>query len=322
MKTAKKPRKKQKPKKLTKTQAKLIKLSKLKRREDAVDVILISFSGGRSSGMMGRLLKFNERYKDKKIVSIVANTGKEREETLEFVRDCDEIFGWDTVWVEAVITQKRGVGPKFKVVNFETATRMHQHGPFDDFIQKMDIPNLCKPGGCTRDLKIVPMTKYMRSIGYTPKDYVSAIGIRGNEPQRLTFDVDKIYPLADFNINELATRQFWKQQAFDLQLQDYQGNCTICYQKDYRKNMQHMHDLIAEGREEEVQWWIDKEESSPRDFLFTRGHKKLRDLRTQVLAGDFEEMRDRFHDRDIMAEPLAYDPTIFQSKLELLTQVH
>jgi len=303
------PRKKAK-KKLTKTEEKLISLSKLVRREDDVEVILFSFSGGRSSGMMGHLLHKHPRYKGKTIITIFANTGKEREETLEYVNECDKRYGWNVVWVEAVITQEQGVGPKFKVVTFETATRIHQHGPFDDLIQKMDIPNPSKKHHCTRDLKCVPMHKYMRSIGYVPKDYVSAIGIRGNEPRRLTFDVDKIYPLADFAINELAVRQFWKRQPFDLRLDDYQGNCNLCFQKSEDKNKQHMHELIQSGNEAEIQWWIDKEESSPKEFRFTRGYRKIRDLHEEVKCGDFKPIVDRFHDVDVLAEPLAFDPTL------------
>jgi hypothetical protein len=33
---------------------------------------------------------------------VFANTGQEREETLEFVKQCDDHFGFGTVWIEGV----------------------------------------------------------------------------------------------------------------------------------------------------------------------------------------------------------------------------
>jgi len=282
---------------------------KIVRREPVVDTIMVSFSGGRSSGMMARLMQLNPRYKNKNLVFVFANVGREREETLQFVKDCDDNFGFNTIWLEAVIDQTRGVGAKFKIVNFETATRLGEHGPFDDLIQKLDIPNPNKPGHCTRDLKIVPMDKYMRSIGHIPnKDYVSAIGIRCNEPKRLSMDVNKIYPLADFNIDELAVRQWWKKQSFDLQLEDYQGNCALCHLKSEKKILTNM----AELPEAESMWRINHEEASPRNFVFARGEKPQRQLYERACAGDFEPSKDKFHGRDVLSEPLAYNSDIFK----------
>jgi hypothetical protein len=68
-----------------------------------------------------------------------------------------------------------------------------------------------------------------------------------------------------------------------------------------------MADLIAMGKEDEIHWWIDKEEASPAGYRFTRGYIKLRDMYNEVKAGDYEPVVDRFHGRDVLAEPLAYD---------------
>ena len=284
-------------------------IQKIVRRESVVDTIMVSFSGGRSSGMMARLMQLNPRYKNKKLVFVFANVGREREETLQFVKDCDDHFGFNTVWIEAVISQTKGVGAKYKIVTFETATRLGEHGPFDDLIQKLDIPNPNKPGHCTRDLKIVPMEKYMlHDLGHKPKDYVSAIGIRCNEPKRLSMNVAKIYPLADFDIDELAVRQWWKKQSFDLQLEDYQGNCVLCHLKSEPKILQNM----VERPESETMWRINHEEASPRNYIFARGEKPARQLYEKACAGDFTPVKDKFAGRDVLAEPLAYNPDIFK----------
>lgn len=62
---------------------------------------LISFSGGRTSGyMLYRILHSNGGLPDDTHV-VFSNTGKEREETLVFVRECSEKWGVPIHWVEA-----------------------------------------------------------------------------------------------------------------------------------------------------------------------------------------------------------------------------
>ena len=61
----------------------------------------ISFSGGRTSAYMTKWMIENLKDKYEMIVCF-ANTGKEREETLEFVDKCDKKFGFNVVWIESI----------------------------------------------------------------------------------------------------------------------------------------------------------------------------------------------------------------------------
>ena len=113
--------------------------------------LLISFSGGRTSAYMTwfMLNQWKDRDLYDKIV-VFANTGKEREETLNFVHKCDVEFGFNTVWVEAFVHYKKGKGTTHVVVNFETADRIGD--VFEDVIFKYGMPNQNAPH-CSRELK-------------------------------------------------------------------------------------------------------------------------------------------------------------------------
>lgn len=70
-----------------------------------MEKLLVETSGGRSSEFMAKTLmdSYSHKYEQ---VRVFANTGFENEATLEFVRDCDNYFGFKTVWVEAVFNEK------------------------------------------------------------------------------------------------------------------------------------------------------------------------------------------------------------------------
>ena len=96
--------------------------------------LAISFSGGRTSAVMTKLCV--EKFSDTHDIAITfANTGCEHENTLKFVDQCDKHFGWGVVWVEAVINQEKGIGPKHRIVDYETASRYGE--PFEDAIKKL-----------------------------------------------------------------------------------------------------------------------------------------------------------------------------------------
>lgn len=60
--------------------------------------ILVSFSGGETSAYMINWLLLNKPKHEYKFV--FANTGEENEETLVFVKKCQDYFGIDITWVE------------------------------------------------------------------------------------------------------------------------------------------------------------------------------------------------------------------------------
>jgi len=233
--------------------------------------LLISFSGGRTSAYMAQWLLSNisDKYN---IMVVFANTGEEDDATLEFVKKCDEYFGFNTVWIEAVARVKRLVngekhiftiwewkrierklrkdgytqhwiderytsspmGVEAKVVDFETADR--EGGPFRAMIAKQGIPN-SKYLHCSRDLKQRAIRAYARDIGW--KGYYTAIGIRNDEVDRVSNawrEEKLIYPLISLQpTTRLDVNGFWADMPFDLEIKSYEGNCKVCWKKSLRK---------------------------------------------------------------------------------------
>lgn len=199
------------------------------------DRLLISFSGGETSGYMTYFLLENYKEKYKEIVVIFANTGEESEETLNFVNKCDKHFNFNLIWVETKVFQNERKGSSFTLVNYETASRFGE--PFEEIIKKYGIPNNKQPI-CTRELKLAPITKYVRNLGWKSGSYDTAIGIRFDEMDRVSSKFEQnniIYPLVDLKITKNEIRNFWEKQPFRLDLHEHQGNCKWCWKKSKRK---------------------------------------------------------------------------------------
>lgn len=243
--------------------------------------LLISFSGGRTSAYMTYMLL--NKYRGKRDIAVVyANTGKEREETLEFIHKCDTQLGFGTIWIETVINPTFGKGGDVKIVTYETASRKGE--PFEQVIAKYGIPNMGTIH-CTRELKTNPTLRYIRSLGW--KDYEQAIGIRIDEPKRIKIRDKIIYPLVtEFPSNKLIINQWWANQAFNLELKGYEGNCDLCWKKAKRKLLT----LLVEKPELAV-WWNEMEQKYG-DYIppthkhnnkielpvtFYRGHESVQD---------------------------------------------
>jgi hypothetical protein len=193
---------------------------------------------------------------DFEMIVVFANTGKEREETLQFVNKCDEVFGFNTVWIEAETDPRTKYGVKAKVVNYMTANRTG--APFEEVIKKHGLPNRTTPH-CSRQLKQEAIRAYARSIGWVGKRYKTAIGIRVDETRRINLDTAKkqnlIFPLVTMApTTKLDVNEFWLKQPFDLELKSYEGNCDFCWKKSFRKLM-----TLATEHPEMPEWWHNME---------------------------------------------------------------
>jgi hypothetical protein len=204
------------------------------------DRISISFSGGKTSAYMTKMLLDHFRTNDpeRKIIVTFANTGQEHEETLKFVDRCDKEFDFGVVWLEALVDPKKGKATKHKVVSFETASRLGE--PFEAVIAKYGVPNKMY-NHCTRETKLAPMRSYHESLGLKEGSYSFAVGIRADEMDRVSLigmvTRSLFYPCVDAGVTKDDVREWWAQQDFNLNIPEQLGNCTWCWKKSLRKLM-------------------------------------------------------------------------------------
>jgi hypothetical protein len=199
--------------------------------------LVVSFSGGKTSGFMAKFLHDNFQHQFEMIFCF-ANTGEEDEKTLQFVHNCDQEFGFNVVWLEAITHPDTRIGCTHKIVNFWNASRNGE--PFEAMIQKYGIPNKSYPH-CTRELKLNPIRSYLESVKWFTGDYITAVGIRQDEPKRIRKkapELNIVYPLFHwFPTVKAEINEFWEEQTFNLGLEEHQGNCRWCWKKSLRKHM-------------------------------------------------------------------------------------
>ena len=204
---------------------------------------LISFSGGRTSGYMLRMiLDAHEGVLPPDVVVTFANTGKERPETLDFVQECASRWGVHVRWLEWVPGEH---GERFTEVSHNSASRNGE--PFKALIrQKQYLPNPVT-SFCTIELKIRVMRDFCRSIGWDHWDNI--VGLRWDEQPRVVEALARenerwvnILPLNTAHATKRMVLDFWwganrrfesrqMPQGFDLALKDYEGNCDLCFKK-------------------------------------------------------------------------------------------
>lgn len=222
----------------------------------------ISLSGGRSSGMCtSKVIEAHGGQLPLDVHVLFANTGKERPETLDFVRECGERWGVRVVWLEY---DGRDGKRDFREVTYETASRDGQ--PFEALINsKGAVPNLTSRW-CTSVLKVRRIRAWMRAQGY--EHWTDVVGLRADEPARVSKrraasddEVDYALPLADAGVTVDDVRAFWSAQPFDLRLHDGGGNCDFCHMKMAGT-------LLREARRDPagVAWWSLMERRTGRRF--------------------------------------------------------
>ncbi|MFJ1379397.1 phosphoadenosine phosphosulfate reductase [Capnocytophaga canimorsus] len=204
--------------------------------------IMVTVSGGRSSAFMARHIQTSEKYKDYNKIYVFANTGMERPETIDFLRNIEKHWGIELIKIEGVYSEIMGVGVGYNIVDwnelnmnckpFEEAIKHKNKGTFDG------LPHDKAPY-CSGMLKSLPCEKLCDDI-FGKNNYIKAIGYRKEDmPKRITLpeikeDKKRIYPLfTDFEtiVGQRELNYFWNEQPFKLEIHNKYGNCCLCWKK-------------------------------------------------------------------------------------------
>lgn len=261
-----------------------------------IEPTVISFSGGRTSAyMLWRILQSNDGLPDDAIV-VFANTGKEEEATLQFVKDCSDKWNVPITWVE----YKWAEEPKdrFKIVTFETASRNGQ--PFEDLINnKTCLPNPVARF-CSIELKIRTIAKYCKSINMNITENDAWVGIRADEHRRASKIEPHRIPLVADNITVQDISKFWNEQNFDLGLPNMNGktmhgNCDLCFLKPSHQ----IQSLIQEKPSRAI-WWMNMENiaKDKTDLSVGLGHLFRQDRPSYQQMYDYAMNQSDMFDKD------------------------
>lgn len=242
---------------------------------------VIQFSGGRTSAFLLRyLLDLHGGKLPPQWLICFENTGKEREETLEFVEEVSQRWSVPITWLEyddyfdeaeyekedGTYRLRKNRPPTFRIVDFKTASRKGE--PFQKMLNfyacfraiVKDLgPILPNPTAriCTAHLKIKVMYAYTRSLGWD--DMTTYVGIRKDEERRLYNMRASIpefenveAPLVDIGVTKDDVMEFWNEQPFDLRLDPNsdEGNCDLCFLKATGKLIR----IMQKDRSLE-EWW-------------------------------------------------------------------
>lgn len=280
---------------------------------------LMSISGGRSSAMLAKLLIDTKKLKrvdvvlggfyvytkyvndTEEYVFCFANTSREDESCLEFMRDVELHWDIKIMWIEAVVDFRKDKGTKHRVVSFETAKR--DGSVFEDVIKKYGLPDKNFPH-CTREMKTVAIRSFIRYIGWGSwKHYKTILGFRADEPKRTNplkmKKLNQWWPLWEWGVKKADVAYFWNRQPFDLGMHlpireqrefiDADGNCKKCWKKSDIK-------LIYQHKQNPTDTeWIYEMQNKYRGF---NGGREITDSINQMFRGkrEFQEIIEEWVD--------------------------
>ena len=252
-------------------------------RRPLVGTNVVSFSGGRTSAFLVYLME-QERQRGADVHYVFMDTGAEHPKTYDFIRNIVSVWGVPITCIRMkAMPMNKGVS--YTVID---ANELKPDlVPFRDMLKKYGAPDVARPH-CSNKMKERPYQKYCKDT--FGKDYITWLGIRADEPNRLG-DKKGIRFLAELtNASKQDVLNWWADQPFDLGISEHLGNCVFCVKKGLGKvnlalrdepelyadflNLVESTDVRTEGL---------KDPEASRNMY--RGHQTLRDV-----AGLFPEM--------------------------------
>ena len=203
-------------------------------------VEVVSLSGGRTSGRLTKLKQRQSEAEGIEVEFVFMDTGAEHPNTYAFIKDMVKNWGIDITCLRVVINPTLGKANYYKKITVDEIGNDLQ--PWKDMIKKYGNPYV---GGefCTRAMKGMartngntegPFYKYCDEK-YGKGNFTAILGIRADEPNRLTKkpNIGYLADICDYEKHDVL--DWWERQDFDLDLEEWLGNCVFCIKKSVPK---------------------------------------------------------------------------------------
>jgi hypothetical protein len=188
---------------------------------------VVSFSGGRTSAYLCKCMI--DAFGRENVDFIFMDTGAEHPKTYEFIRQVNLHFGLDLVCLRGDFNQLLGVGHSYSIV--DVADLGCGLSVYTELVSKYGTPGIANPW-CTSRMKEEVHDKYCDDI-YGKNSYETWVGIRADEPKRLKIgkrcDVRYLAEISDAEKSDII--KFWEAMPFDLEIDEWLGNCVFCFKK-------------------------------------------------------------------------------------------
>lgn len=193
---------------------------------------VVSFSGGRTSAYLVYVMQ--NLYKKGEITKphfVFMDTGAEHPKTYEFIKKVVAYLNIELVCLRTKISPELGKGVRYQIINLQDARQDLK--PFQEMTEKYGTPSVGM-SFCTRVMKTDPCSWYLRDM-FGKDNYVTWLGIRADEPRRLTKrkNIRYLAEISDFDKKDI--NDWWQEQPFDLDLPEHLGNCVFCIKKGVNK---------------------------------------------------------------------------------------
>lgn len=254
-----------------------------------------SLSGGRTSGYQAYLLEQKKINEGLEVYHVFMDTGAEHPKTYEFIRNMVKHWGINLTVIRVLINPILGKGNSFRIINLEAMG--NDLNPWGKMLGKYGTPYL---GGtfCTDRMKTGPYIKYCNNK-YGAKNYITWLGIRVDEPDRLNIGKSKYFrylaEISDFEKSDI--KDWWAKQPFDLEIDEHLGNCVFCIKKSIGKialaikdepEMYNKFNLLLKSENTRI---VDSRGGN--QLIMYRGKKTLENIHDEYLDIDKEELRNK-----------------------------
>lgn len=188
---------------------------------------VISFSGGRTSALMVKLLL----NKDPDAEVVFMDTGAEHPKTYEFIRNIHKHWGINITCLRVIPNPQMRKPSTYITIGVDDIGPDLE--PWRLMLRKYGHPYV---GGafCTDRMKTTPFKKYCEEK-YGRGNFMTWLGIRADEPRRLNQKpgIKFLAEICSFGKQDVI--DWWSKQPFDLGIPEHLGNCVFCIKKSVKK---------------------------------------------------------------------------------------